>query len=256
LPIHIFCMKAKVPSKVPALTFTMLDKGYVDLGTELSKALKAGGFFDPSALRQKQADFFEAQYNGRRLQFKVYKPKAKNGAHTRLTLEKDTVKSLSLVAGDALLFDFSVHGGISLKVDRTGHVSGSVAKKLLKLPGSSKPKGRRTIRVHQKPKGKTNPVAGRVAALKYNRCPEVAEWVLGHTHGICEYCKKPAPFIGLNGLPFLETHHILFLAEGGPDIVENVVALCPNCHRECHSSSGAAALARRLRLIVQGRDWD
>jgi hypothetical protein len=249
-------MKAKVPSKVPALTFTMLDKGYVDLGTELSKALKAGGFLDPSALRQKPAVFFEAQYNGRRLQFKVYKPKAKNGAHTRLRLEKKVVKSLGLMAGDALLFDFLVSGGILLDVDRTGYVSGSVAKKLLKLPGSSKPKGRRTIRVLQKPKGKINPVAGRVVAVKYNRCPKVAAWVLHHVEGFCERCKNPAPFTGLDGLPFLETHHIRTLAEGGPDIVENVVALCPNCHRECHSSSGAAALADHLRVIVEARNWD
>lgn len=249
-------MKAKVPSKVPALTFTMLDKGYVDLGTELSKALKAGGFLDSSALREKPAGFFEAQYNGRRLQFKVYKPKAKNGAHTRLRLEKKVVKSLGLMAGDALLFDFPVSGGILLDVDRTGYVSGSVAKKLLKQQGSSKPKGRRRTRVTKKPKGNANPVAGRVAAVKFNRCLKVAAWVLHHVKGFCERCNKHAPFTGLDGTPFLETHHIRSLAEGGPDIVENVVALCPNCHRECHSSSGAAALSDHLRGIVEARNWD
>lgn len=249
-------MNAKVPSKVPALTFTMLGKGYVDLGTELSKALKARGILDSSALRQKEADFFDAQYNGRRLQFKVYKPKAKNGAHTRLRLEKKVVKSLGLMAGDALLFDFPVSGGILLDVDRTGYVSGSAVKKLQKQQGASKPKGRRTTRLAKKPKGNLNPVAGRVAAVKFNRCPKVAEWVLHHVKGFCERCKKPAPFTGLDGTPFLETHHIRTLAEGGPDIVENVVALCPNCHRECHSSSGAAALADRLRVIVEARNWD
>lgn len=249
-------MRAKVPNKVPSLTFTMLGKGYVDVGAELAKGLKAGGFLDLSTFKQKQVGFFDAQCDGRNLHFKVYKPKAKNGAHTRLRLEKEVVKSLGLVAGDALLFDFPVSGGITLDVDRTGHISGTVAKKLSKPQSSSKPKGRRTIRVTQKPKGKTNPVAGRVAVVKYNRCPKVAEWVLHHVKGFCERCKKPAPFTGLDGLPFLETHHIHTLAEGGPDVVENVVALCPNCHRECHSSSGAAALADHLQVIVQARNWD
>ena len=249
-------MKAKVPNKVPALTFTMLDKGYVDVGAELSKGLKAGGFLDLSTFKPKQKDFFNAQYGGRNLQFKVYKPKAKNGAHTRLRLEKKVVKALGLMAGDSLLFDFPVSGGIVLDVDRTGYVSGSLANKALKQQGSSKSKGRRTVRGTKKPKGKTNPSAGRVLAVKYNRCPKVAAWVLRHAKGACERCKKPAPFRGLDGLPFLETHHIRTLAEGGPDVVKNVVALCPNCHRECHSSLGADALADHLRVMVEARNWD
>lgn len=249
-------MKAKVPNKVPALTFTMLGKGYVDAGTELAKGLKAGGFLDLSTFKQKQQGFFDAKYGGLNLQFKVYKPKAKNGAHTRLRLDKKLVEALGLMAGDALLFDFTAPGGIVLRVDRTGYVSGSIANKLLKQLGSSKPKGRRTLRGSRKPKGKTNPVAGRVVTVRYNRCPKVAEWVLHHAKGSCERCKKRAPFTGLDGLPFLETHHILTLAQGGPDVVENVVALCPNCHRECHSSLGADALVDHLRAMVEGRKWD
>jgi hypothetical protein len=249
-------MKAKVPSKLPALTFTMLGKGYVDVGADLALGLTHGNFLNLHAFKPKQVGYFDVLHDGRFLRFKVYKPGARNGAHTRLTLEKEVVRSLGLVAGDSLIFDFPVSGGITLDVDRTGHVSGVVAKKLLKPQGSSKPKGRRTISVAQKPKGQINPIAGRVSTLKYDRCPRVAAWVLGHARGICERCKKTAPFLGLDGLPFLETHHIYFLAEGGPDTVENVVALCPNCHRECHSSSGAAALAGNLRVIVQARNWD
>jgi len=29
-------------------------------------------------------------------------------------------------------------------------------------------------------------------------------------------------------------HHIIPLADGGPDTLENVAALCPNCHRKMH----------------------
>jgi 5-methylcytosine-specific restriction protein A len=52
--------------------------------------------------------------------------------------------------------------------------------------------------------------------------------------GICQLCNEPAPFNDSEGKPFLETHHIVWLARGGEDSIENTVALCPNCHRRMH----------------------
>ena len=43
-----------------------------------------------------------------------------------------------------------------------------------------------------------------------------------------------APFSRADGDPYLETHHIVWLAQGGSDTVENTVALCPSCHRKMH----------------------
>ncbi|MCD9544043.1 hypothetical protein GLP24_04155 [Photobacterium carnosum] len=37
-----------------------------------------------------------------------------------------------------------------------------------------------------------------------------------------------------NGEPYLEVHHIKPLSQGGEDSLENVKAICPNCHREMH----------------------
>ncbi|MSR17052.1 MAG: HNH endonuclease, partial [Methylococcaceae bacterium] len=37
------------------------------------------------------------------------------------------------------------------------------------------------------------------------------------------------------GEPYLESHHIEWLANGGADSIENTTALCPNCHRKMHS---------------------
>lgn len=34
------------------------------------------------------------------------------------------------------------------------------------------------------------------------------------------------------GQPFLEVHHIHYLSNGGNDTIDNVIALCPNCHRK------------------------
>ena len=35
----------------------------------------------------------------------------------------------------------------------------------------------------------------------------------------------------------LECHHVKLLVRGREDIIDNAVALCPNCHRKMHSLS-------------------
>lgn len=66
------------------------------------------------------------------------------------------------------------------------------------------------------------------------RDPAVVAAVLEAATGTCELCRQPAPFLRVNGQPYLEVHHVETLAEGGADRVENAVALCPNCHRLLH----------------------
>ncbi|AQT04739.1 hypothetical protein A0U91_07080 [Acetobacter persici] len=95
-----------------------------------------------------------------------------------------------------------------------------------------------------KPKGQESPSAQAVTVKKYIRDPKVAAYVLKVAEGICGYCEKTAPFNRVDGSPYLETHHIKPLAEGGADTVENCVALCPNCHRAIHSSGD-----RNKRLV-------
>lgn len=74
-----------------------------------------------------------------------------------------------------------------------------------------------------------------VISHAYRRNPDVVAEVLKRAHGKCEICKMDAPFLrASDGSPFLETHHIVTLADGGRDTVENAIALCPNCHRETH----------------------
>lgn len=68
----------------------------------------------------------------------------------------------------------------------------------------------------------------------FRRNPDVIAEVLSRADGICEGCRRPAPFSRADGRPYLEVHHRLPLAEGGMDTVENAIALCPNCHRERH----------------------
>ena len=82
----------------------------------------------------------------------------------------------------------------------------------------------------------------------------VKTYALLRSQGICELCEKPAPFITEKGAPFLEVHHIFRLADDGPDLPENVAALCPNCHREAHFSKSRTTLKddlfEKIRLKV------
>ena len=85
------------------------------------------------------------------------------------------------------------------------------------------------------PKGNGNPVQRTVKTLAYTRDPQVAAYALRKAKGHCGDCKKPAPFTRrATGHPFLEVHHIHMLKDGGSDTPDNVIALCPNCHRKRH----------------------
>ncbi len=80
----------------------------------------------------------------------------------------------------------------------------------------------------KKPKEVTSTVIQKV------RDPYIAEYARRRANGICQLCGVPAPFNRSDGTPYLESHHIKWLADGGEDSIENTVALCPNCHRKMH----------------------
>ncbi|WBW98847.1 HNH endonuclease [Oceanirhabdus sp. W0125-5] len=68
----------------------------------------------------------------------------------------------------------------------------------------------------------------------YERNADVAEYAKRVAKGICQLCEQPAPFKNKAGEDYLETHHIVWLSEGGEDTIYNTVALCPNCHKKMH----------------------
>jgi 5-methylcytosine-specific restriction enzyme A len=74
-----------------------------------------------------------------------------------------------------------------------------------------------------------------VVSTAYYRNEDVIAAVLKRASGVCEGCKKQAPFFKKSdGMPYLEVHHRKRLADDGEDTVENAIALCPNCHRQSH----------------------
>jgi 5-methylcytosine-specific restriction protein A len=86
------------------------------------------------------------------------------------------------------------------------------------------------------------------------RSEVVKSFALRVADGICEGCEEEAPFIGEDGKPFLEVHHLQRLADGGPDHPDNVVALCPNCHRHVHQGRDGDDYNEQLIEKVENRN--
>lgn len=68
----------------------------------------------------------------------------------------------------------------------------------------------------------------------YYRNEFVKQFALKVAGGICQLCRRPAPFLNGDNNPYLEVHHIDYLSKGGEDCIDNVIAICPNCHRKVH----------------------
>lgn len=107
-----------------------------------------------------------------------------------------------------------------------------------------------SIRLDAPPRGVTEPISQNRKVTVWGRDPEVRAYAIKRAHGKCEYCHR-APFNTPNGEPFLEVHHVKQLADGGPDTVDNAVALCPNCHREAHFGTEKDAITKKLRNVLR-----
>ncbi|MCQ2530938.1 MAG: HNH endonuclease [Lachnospiraceae bacterium] len=83
-----------------------------------------------------------------------------------------------------------------------------------------------------------------VVTEQKSRDSKIAEYAKRRANGICQLCGQPAPFKDEKGRPYLESHHIDWLANGGSDTIENTVALCPNCHRKMHILKYAEDIAK------------
>lgn len=105
------------------------------------------------------------------------------------------------------------------------------------------------------PSGVVRPQQREQTVIQYARNPQIRAWVLEQAGDTCELCSNKAPFIKEDGTPFLEIHHIKQLSQRGPDILENTVALCPNCHRHLHYGKGRNQKEQKLRKYVKRRTF-
>ena len=102
----------------------------------------------------------------------------------------------------------------------------------------------------ERPVGTTRPMRATSNSTVFRRDPKVKAWAMKRANGLCESCGDPAPFEDEQGVPFLEVHHLIPLANGGSDTTENTAAVCPNCHRALHHASNRVGMTARIVGLV------
>lgn len=85
-----------------------------------------------------------------------------------------------------------------------------------------------------------------VEGAVFIRDERVRAIVRDRAKGNCELCGQEG-FLMADGRIYIETHHVIPLSEKGRDHVANVVALCPNHHREAHHGSSAPKIRKAMQ---------
>lgn len=85
--------------------------------------------------------------------------------------------------------------------------------------------------------------------FRYARDENVRRLVLRRANGECEYCGRKG-FQKADGNPYIETHHIIALAQEGADRESNVIGLCAEHHREAHFGANRDRLETKMKEIV------
>jgi len=99
---------------------------------------------------------------------------------------------------------------------------------------------------------KTKPERVEISGTAWKRDPAVRRRARERAAGNCELCGQRG-FRMENGALYLETHHIVPLAEDGDDHVINVAALCPDDHRRAHYAAEKEQIAEQLLEIVASK---
>jgi hypothetical protein len=89
----------------------------------------------------------------------------------------------------------------------------------------------------------------------YDRDAKIRMAVMRRAKGKCEFCGELG-FKRSDGTRYLECHHIIALAKDGTDRMTNVIALCPNHHREAHFGKQSVKLEREMIqkvMVIEGK---
>lgn len=94
------------------------------------------------------------------------------------------------------------------------------------------------------------PLRRSTTLLSYDRDPLVVAIARKRASYSCEIleCKSNDIFLE-SGEKYIEVHHIIPLANGGDDSIENTACLCPNHHREIHLGKKANSLTEALKKL-------
>lgn len=124
---------------------------------------------------------------------------------------------------DAIRFELEPAGGPTIEFD--GTLDGLTERELYE-------RAKQAVTAVDSERGTTP--SGRSSRTTYTRSDVVRLFALRVADGVCQGCDREAPFIDENGDPFLDVHHLHRRSDGGADHPDNVIAICPNCHRRVH----------------------
>ena len=104
--------------------------------------------------------------------------------------------------------------------------------------------------------GSDHPEYASFSSYSFARDPEIRAEVMARARGKCEFCGGLG-FLLPDGRRYLESHHIIALAKDGADRMTNVIALCPNDHREAHFGQRREQIEiemiKRVQAFTQNR---
>lgn len=96
-----------------------------------------------------------------------------------------------------------------------------------------------------------NPQRRETRSMAFERNPWVRELARLRSGSRCEM--PECDYVGFemeDGRLYIEVHHIESMADEGPDIIENVAALCPNCHARAHYATNRAEIQTQLQSVI------
>jgi 5-methylcytosine-specific restriction protein A len=131
---------------------------------------------------------------------------------------------------EAIVFELEVDSGAGEVGSDAFNTKPSVHESKRGLYGRSLPELREIALTQSRPSASAEERKTNV----YHRSEAIKTYARKRANGTCEGCEEEAPFIGRDGHPYLEVHHIHRVSDGGPDHPGGVIALCPNCHRRVH----------------------
>lgn len=93
----------------------------------------------------------------------------------------------------------------------------------------------------------------------YPRNRKTAMYALTRAHHKCEIDSSHTSFIRkASDLPYMEPHHLVPMAfqddfDYSLDVVENIISLCPNCHKRIHYGKGVEEMLHALYTVRDGQ---
>jgi len=138
----------------------------------------------------------------------------------------------------------------SMDATRWSAIGGSQVKSVSNILNAVKPCFDKDDDKYQRALHGLLPSSRRSVTYKHNRVKSVATSALNNANFSCEIDPSHNTFLSTTGQQYVEAHHLVPLSKQSDlpvslDIVENIVALCPTCHRAVHYSE----ITERLNLL-------